>query len=95
MCKRTMYKRARIPMFLWERCACANSGAHCPGRFSSPPQKRPGNEAMVERVVSMVPGISQSQRASLMPPFPGIHKQLVYANTRHADAFSAMPRASL
>ena len=30
-----------------------------------------------------------------MPPFPGIHKQLVYANTRHADAFSAVPRASL
>ena len=27
MCKRTMYKRARIPMFLWERRACANSGA--------------------------------------------------------------------
>ena len=26
MCKRTMYKRARIPMFLWERRACANSG---------------------------------------------------------------------
>ena len=26
MCKRTMYKRAR-PMFLWERRACANSGA--------------------------------------------------------------------
>ena len=22
-----MYKRARIPMFLWERRACANSGA--------------------------------------------------------------------
>ena len=42
MCKRTMCKRARIPMFLWERRACANSGA---GRFSSPPQKRPGNEA--------------------------------------------------
>ena len=45
----------------------------------------------VERVVSMVPvtfRVSQSQRASLMPPFPGIHKQLVYANTRHADAFS-------
>ena len=27
MCKRTMYKRARIPMFLWERRACSNSGA--------------------------------------------------------------------
>ena len=27
MCKRTMYKRARIPMFLWEQRACANSGA--------------------------------------------------------------------
>ena len=27
MCKRTMYKHARIPMFLWERRACANSGA--------------------------------------------------------------------
>ena len=27
MCKRTMHKRARIPMFLWERRACANSGA--------------------------------------------------------------------
>ena len=27
MCKRTMYKRARIPMFLWERRACANSGS--------------------------------------------------------------------
>ena len=27
MCKRTMYKRARIPTFLWERRACANSGA--------------------------------------------------------------------
>ena len=27
MCKRTMYKRARVPMFLWERRACANSGA--------------------------------------------------------------------
>ena len=27
MCKRTMYKRARIPMFLWERRVCANSGA--------------------------------------------------------------------
>ena len=26
MCKRTMYKRARIPMFLWQRRACANSG---------------------------------------------------------------------
>ena len=27
MCKWTMYKRARIPMFSWERRACANSGA--------------------------------------------------------------------
>ena len=27
MCKRTMHKRARIPMFLWERRECANSGA--------------------------------------------------------------------
>ena len=27
MCKWTMYKRARIPMFLWERHACTNSGA--------------------------------------------------------------------
>ena len=27
MCKWIMYKRARIPMFLWERHACANSGA--------------------------------------------------------------------
>ena len=27
MCKRTMYKRARITVFLWERRACANSGA--------------------------------------------------------------------
>ena len=27
MCKRTLYKRARIPMFLWERRACSNSGA--------------------------------------------------------------------
>ena len=27
MCKRTMHKRARIPMFLRERRACANSGA--------------------------------------------------------------------
>ena len=27
MCKQTMHKRARIPMFLWERRACANSGA--------------------------------------------------------------------
>ena len=27
MCKRTMCKRARIPMFLWERRACSNSGA--------------------------------------------------------------------
>ena len=43
MCKRTMYKRARIPMFLLERRACANSGAR---PFSSPPQKRPGNEVM-------------------------------------------------
>ena len=40
MCKPTMYKRARIPMFLWERRACANSGAQAV--FSSPPQKRPG-----------------------------------------------------
>ena len=45
MCKRTMYKRARIPMFLWERRACANSGAQPRPFFSSPPQKRPGNEA--------------------------------------------------
>ena len=27
MCKRTMYKRARIHVFLRERRACANSGA--------------------------------------------------------------------
>ena len=27
MCKRTMYKHARIPMFLWERRACTNTGA--------------------------------------------------------------------
>ena len=43
MCKRTMHKRARIPMFLWERHACSNSGAQAV--FSSPPQKRPGNKA--------------------------------------------------
>ena len=40
MCKRTLYKRPRIPMFLWEQRACANSGA-----ISSPPKKRYGNEA--------------------------------------------------
>ena len=43
MCKRTMYKRARIPMFLWERRACANSGAQAV--FPRPRKKRPGNEA--------------------------------------------------
>ena len=32
MCKRTMYKRARIPMFLWERRACANCGAQVVSR---------------------------------------------------------------
>ena len=45
MCKRTMYKRARIPMFLWERRACANSGAQ--PFFPSPAKKRPGNEASI------------------------------------------------
>ena len=53
MCKRTMYKRARIPMFLWERRACANSGAQALGRFCSPPQKRPGNEANVYVATSL------------------------------------------
>ena len=43
MCKRTMYKRARIPMFLWERRACANSGTQAV--FPRPRKKRPGNEA--------------------------------------------------
>ena len=40
MCKRTMYKRARIPMGTTRM-----RQQWCPGRFSSPPQKRPGNEA--------------------------------------------------
>ena len=44
-----MYKRARIPMFLWERRACANSGAHSlPRPFFLAPAKNGlgyGNEA--------------------------------------------------
>ena len=40
MCKRTMCKRARIPMGTTRM-----RKQWCPGRFSSPPQKRPGNEA--------------------------------------------------
>ena len=46
MCKRTMYKRARIPMFLWERRACANRGAQAV--FPRPRKKRPGNEASTQ-----------------------------------------------
>ena len=52
MCKRTMYKRARIPMFLWERRACSNSGAQAV--FSLPRKKRPGNEA--SSLVASFPG---------------------------------------
>ena len=43
MCKRTMYKRARIPMFLWERPACANSGAQ--PFFLAPAKNGPRKEA--------------------------------------------------
>ena len=51
MCKRTMYKRARIPMFLWERRACANSGAQAVF-------PRPRKNGLGTRLVSRYPRVS-------------------------------------
>ena len=50
MCKRTMYKRARIPMFFMGTTRMRKQW--CPGRFSS------GNEA--RQHVASVPGLPRS-----------------------------------